>query len=449
MNTRWKVAVLYGAGAATLGVGLALMALVAIGQPIQLGVTNYDSLTLSEDLIVGDDSTLTGDVAISGALDVDGATTLDAVDFAEAVTFDDTVTISDSNASDLLTVRQDGAGDILVTSDGATERFVVEDYGLVTHLAGRDAASGYDYGYNLEMPITGVAGGAKTYGMQIEMTREAGYESQGGDIDDAGLKIRVDTEAVTTTAGNTMRAIDAEAKADNPDGTITNLQGAQITAKSDTSAGSVDSMIAVFGNVQNNAKVTSTLIAGDFRTMRQAATAPTSEYVMRVRNANTSGTGVDAGIYFKSDYSGNPDDFDYLIDGASADVNTADIRLSNGETISNATDTAIQFGGFVAFTEGTVIDLGAGGIITPTASYQPITNSTAGSIDTSDATAIADGAVAGQILVLINEDAQDIVIKDGANTQLGGDITLTGGADDALFLIWDGTDWTALSVHDN
>lgn len=31
-----------------------------------MGVTNYDSLTLGEDLVVGDDATITGDLAVSG-----------------------------------------------------------------------------------------------------------------------------------------------------------------------------------------------------------------------------------------------------------------------------------------------------------------------------------------------------------------------------------------------
>lgn len=40
------------------------------------GVTNFDSLTLGEDLIVTDDSTLTDDVSIGGDLTVTGAATL-------------------------------------------------------------------------------------------------------------------------------------------------------------------------------------------------------------------------------------------------------------------------------------------------------------------------------------------------------------------------------------
>jgi len=38
-----------------------------------MGVTNYDSLTLGEDLIVGDDVTVTGDLAVTGTATFNGA----------------------------------------------------------------------------------------------------------------------------------------------------------------------------------------------------------------------------------------------------------------------------------------------------------------------------------------------------------------------------------------
>jgi len=41
------------------------------------------------------------------------------------------------------------------------------------------------------------------------------------------------------------------------------------------------------------------------------------------------------------------------------------------------------------------------------------------------------------------------VIKNGANTLLSGDLTLTGGAMDTLTLIWNGADWVGVSMIDN
>jgi len=350
-------------------------------------------------------------------------------------------------ATPALVVDNDGVSDFLDVRNNATPVLTVNDDG-VTVSGARDAASGYDYFVTIDGSATGVAGGAKTYGLYVTMDRPAGNESGSGDLDDAGIKVRVETEAITTTTGTVLRAVDAEAKADNPDGTVTNLYGGLFTAKSDTSAGEVDTMVALSANVQNNAAVTTTLMSGDFRLMRQAATEPTSEYVLQVRNSSTSGSGADAAIYVNSDYgsSATTDSFDYGLDFSGSAINTAEFRGENGETINNGTDTAIQIGGFLALTEGSVIDLAAGGTITPTASYQPITTSEAGSCTTSTSTAIADGPVAGAILIICNEDAQDIVIDDGANTDIGGNQTLTGGAGDCLPLIWNGADWNKLAT---
>lgn len=126
-----------------------------------------------------------------------------------------------------------------------------------------------------------------------------------------------------------------------------------------------------------------------------------------------------------------------------------DITGENDETLSNATDTAWIIGGFLGLDEASALDLSNGDTITPTMSYQPLTVDGAATVNISGTIAIADGPIAGAILILINEDDQDIVISDGANTLLGGDITLTADADDALTLLWDGSDWVALSMHDN
>jgi hypothetical protein len=409
----------------------------------------------------------------SGGVDLDGATlTWDAdADTASVTSADDYITTTLGAAAGNFAVLTGnvhiGNGTPSTSLDGEDayiEGFVEVDgdsyfgdaagdtctiTGDATLSGSRDATTGYDYFFTIEGSATGIVNGAKTYGLLIDMDRPAGNESNGGDLDDAGIKVRVETEAITTTAGTVLRGADVEAKADNPSGTVTNLYGGLFSAKSDTGAGSVATMIALNANVQNNATVTTDLMALDARLMRQAATEPTNEYVVQVRNASTSGGGVDAGIYFKSDYSGETDDFDYVLDMSAANVDDADIRLSNGETIKNTTDTVVQISSFFALEEATTQDVGAGFSLTPTGSYQPLTNSTGGSITSDTTTAIVDGAVTGTILVICNEDAQDIVIDDGANTQLGGNVTLTGGADDCLTLLWDGNDWTALAFHDN
>lgn len=312
--------------------------------------------------------------------------------------------------------------------DAANDTVTISGDAILNGIADTDTGN-YDEFLEITGNMTGKTTKDRYRGLLINMTRPAGQELNVGDHDDVGIKVRVDTEAITTTAGTVLRAGDFEAKADNPNGTVTNLFGIASTAKSDTGAGPVDTMIALQGNVQNNAAVTTTLISADFRLFRQAALEPINEHVVQVRNSSTTGSGADAGIFISSDYGGSAttDSFDYGLDISGAAINTADIRLENGETISNQTDTAIQIGGFLALEEGAVIDLASGGTITPNASYQPITNATGGSIDTDATTAIADGAVPGVILIVCNEDAQSVVIKDAANTLIGGDKTLTGG----------------------
>jgi hypothetical protein len=128
------------------------------------------------------------------------------------------------------------------------------------------------------------------------------------------------------------------------------------------------------------------------------------------------------------------------------DVQGGDVTLENDETISNSTDGIVSIGGFLALTEGTVVEVTAAGTITPLTSFQPITSS---AVITN--AVLADGTVAGQLLALINENAADdiTILETGSNLDAGGDVTLTGGAVDALTLLWTGSTWSRLSFEDN
>lgn len=315
--------------AVLISVGLvatAVYATTTVGNNVDVGGT-FDSTgaaTFDSTLTVAGVSTLNGNITLGSAAD-DTITITGTPTFGATTTFSDVILLSNGEKIDNAT-----DGILNVTGKLKTSASRIAD------------DTGYEYFHEITGDITNTASGAKTYGLYISMERPATATTSGGDIDDAGAKIRVKTLATTATAGNTLRGIDIEAKADNPGGTITNLHGALITAKSDTSAGTVENMWGLSVNVQNNAAVTTTLIAADIRLMRQAATEPGTEYIIRVRNANTSGTGVDAGLAFISDYSGETDDFDYVIDMNSADVDDADIRLSNGETIANTTDAQVK-----------------------------------------------------------------------------------------------------------
>jgi len=331
-------------------------------------------------------------------------------------------------------------------SGGTASALTVNGQGVVNGVADADAAN-YDHMFTIEYAMTGTGTKDRNYGLLVEGTRAAGQEVSVGDHDEAGIKVRVDTHAVTTTAGTVLRGMDIEAKADNPGGTVTNLYGAALTAKSDMSAGDVGTMIALTTNAQNNAAVNDALMSADFRLMRQAATEPTEEYVIRIRNSSTTGSGADAAIYVTSDYSDTvaTDNFDYGIDFSTADINIAAMCFENGTTLAEDVDTVLTFSEFLAAEEQTAEVVSAGSTIVPTGTYQPLTST--GSVTTSTSNAIADGTKVGQLLILVNENSSDtITIDDGANTRLSGDAVL--GNDDSLMLIWDGADWLEIAQVD-
>jgi len=375
-------------------------------------------------------------ITTAGALSCDGAAFIDGG--ADAVQL--TVQGNATQTSNLL----------LLESSAGTDRLAVAGTGQVvfTPVADADAAN-YDNLVSIEYAMTGTGTKDRNYGLLIEGTREAGQEIAAGDHDEAGLKIRVDTEAITTTAGTTLRAIDAEAKADNPGGTVTNLYGAAITAKSDTSAGSVANMIALTTNAQANAEVTASMMAADLRLMRQSANEPTAEYVLQVRNSSTAGTGADAGIYVTSDYSDSltTDDMDYGIDFSTADITTATIRFENGTTLGEQTNTVLSFSEFLGATEQTAEVVTAGSTIIPTGTYQPLTSAT--SVTVSTTIPITAGTFTGQLLILVNENATNTITIDGTGGTVECKADVVLGAQDTLMLLWNGADWICLAGYDN
>jgi len=140
------------------------------------------------------------------------------------------------------------------------------------------------------------------------------------------------------------------------------------------------------------------------------------------------------------------DTYDYGINFAGATAMTADIVFQNGTELEEATDTVLTFSEFLAAEEQTVVVVGAGYSITPTGTYQPITSTAR--VTTSTSCAVISGTVNGQLLILVNENAADLItIDDGANTHLSGDALL--GNDDTLMLIWDGADWLEIAQANN
>lgn len=359
-------------------------------------------------------------------------------------------------------------GDLQVISGGelsATTGSTVDFTGATVDLDGstlttgnmvvngeRTAATGNESFVEITGAATGQVANAKTRALEISLEREAGQEIDIGDMADYGLFVRVETEAITTTAGTVLRAVDAEAKADNPNGTVTNLFGGLFTAKSDSGAGSVAQMIALQSNIQTGTQanaVTDALISADFRIARFSTTEPTIEYGVRVRNTSEAGAGADAAIYIETDFAGSAtiDSWDYGIDMSAATINTADIRFENGTTLSENTDTILTFSEFIGGAEQTAEVVSGGSTIVPTGTWQPI--SSTGVVTCSTSTCITAGTQDGQLLILQNVNASDTITIDGTggNVECKSDVVL--GTFDTLTLVWNGADWYCISYYDN
>ncbi len=423
---------------------------------------------LTGNLKVGDgspDTSLNGeDLYVEGTIEVDGAADFDgAVDMAStlnllgalsdsggALTFEDNTLIDGQSDAVQLTIQghttQTSSSFVVEQSDG-TDKFTINDFGQVTISPEMDDdGANYDTWVGIDGTVTGTGTKDRVRALEVEFERPAGQELTSGDHDDVGIKVAVKTKAITTTTGTVLRGIDCEAKADNPSGTVTNLYGGLFTSKSDTGAGDVSEMIALSSNVHNNAAVNTTLLSADFRLYRQAATEPTTEGVVRVRNGSTSGTGCDYGVGIVSDGSGETDDFDYGLDMSGADIDDADIRFSNGTTLYETTDTVLTFGEFLAAEEQSAVTLGDGETITATGTFQPITSS--GNVTCSTSTCIVDGVVDGQLLILQNVGSDNIVIDGtGGNVECKNDVTLDDN--DTLMLLWNGSDWFCIANYDN
>ena len=327
--------------------------------------------------------------------------------------------------------------------------FTVEDAtGQVVINGTADAdTNNYDNMLLIDHDLVGLGTKDRVYGIDIEMSRAAGYGTTNGDHDDAGLKIRMVNKATDNTAGTTMRGIDVNVKNDNPSGAITNLSGATFTVQTDTgspAAGDASTAYAVQGQITANAPITDSLIVADFRNFRQTATEPTIEYGVQIRNGNTTGTGIDRGLSFSSE-AATVGDFGYIIDMSDAAASTADIRLSQGETIDNLTDGTVNItpaaNGSLAVTTGN-LKVGSG---TPGVTLNGEDAYVTGTFE-ADGAARFDGAVTtnstfaadGGITVdtsnfAVNGSsgavatASSVTAAAGAAVS-GGDVTLTGAA---------------------
>jgi hypothetical protein len=87
--------------------------------------------------------------------------------------------------------------------------------------------------------------------------------------------------------------------------------------------------------------------------------------------------------------------------------------------------------------------LAAAATLTPASIVHRVQGS-GGAVTLNGTTAIANGTLTGQLLVLIGlSDTNTVTIQHGSNVRLNGNVVLA--LDDVLWLRWDGTDWLELS----
>jgi hypothetical protein len=198
-------------------------------------------------------------------------------------------------------------------------------------------AGGYEYFSTIQGNITGIntdgTNGAKTYGLYINMTRQLGVDTLVGDLQDAGLKIRVKNSAGANTAGNTLSGLDVQAR-NGATGLETGLEGGLIAVQTD-SGGTTTSARALRVETTLNGTVTGVHIPLDVRSFRQSAGVPTIEAAERISNGNTTGSGI-TGLLFNSESAGGASAYyTNVIDMSSATVTTAgaQVRFTNGACI--------------------------------------------------------------------------------------------------------------------
>ena len=107
---------------------------------------------------------------------------------------------------------------------------------------------------------------------------------------------------------------------------------------------------------------------------------------------------------------------------------------------------SVSIGAVLTLAQESRTSLAAGATLAADASHQLVAGGS-GPVTLSGTTAIANGAAAGQLLLLVgSSDANGVTISHGANVLLsGGAANRTLGLNDTLLLLWNGADWIELS----
>ena len=437
------------------------------GDLIVDGYTDVDTFNaagaadLDSTLDVTSTATLNSDLIVDGYTDVDTFNAAGAADFDSAVTMTSTLAVAgnisdgDSAVTFADNVMIDGAADeVQLTVQGHSTQSSNPDLLVIETSAGTDLFAVNNSGVvDIDGSVTIDQTGT---GNQVASTITS--NGTGG-----ALALRGKAQATSGTNGNLtgvygIATVDGTATIQDASSIVAELNWAEVLKASGTVTVCATGGGCVFAAERNIVELAQDMtgVSGrasaiSYNEAWNNATGGDLHYGVFVLNNQQAGNGDIGAAFAAQSGDWNSDggaDFDYIVDAYTAilDSGGAEIRGTNGETLSNATDTTWVIGGFTTAAEQTAEVVTEGSTIVATGTYQPI--SSAGAVTTSATTAIADGVVNGQILILVNENASDtIIVKNGANTHLTGDITL--GNDDTLTLMWDGADWLEIATSNN
>jgi hypothetical protein len=253
-----------------------------------------------------------------------------------------------NNASDTQTasygirLNQTGGGHKAFTRDIVLQNGETIDNttdGQVDVTIASRAAAAYAYGLKVTSDDDFFTGGAatKSYLFSVSGDRPSGSAAT-GDSNDALIRASGNNYAANDT-NFIFRALNVSIN-NRSGGTLGRLEGANVGAQG-KSGGTVNNILGMTITAENYGTVSDMFGGLDILLKNEAAVA-TTEYGIRIRNENNSIADAVAAAILVSDTGANTG-WDYALDCNGASVTTAEIRLSNGETIDNLTNGTIQF----------------------------------------------------------------------------------------------------------
>jgi len=374
------------------------------------GVSNFDSVTLSKNLVVAGTADVSGAASFAGAVTMSGAQSVGTqLTVGNGITVGGAITVGNS----LLTV--DTSGNLGVAGASTLSGNVQLGDAIGDNINVYGQMRSYD-GSDNWADIADVSALDRGNGWHASYN----VTGWGGATDFQALF--ANTQVTDTSANVTFYGIEGKAtlKAVAGTGTTTGIgvMGKVIAKTSSV----IPEGYGVYSRLETEADDGITSGANFMADLGNSGTITTSRVIYTEADTWDNGVDLSAGTF------------------------TSDLVLQNGEIIENATDAVVSISAFTGFVEATPVVVSAGSTITALGTYQPLTSS--GAVTTSTTTAIADGVKVGQILILVNENGSDVItIDDGGNTKLSGDAVL--GAGDTLFLIWDGADWLEIAQANN